>query len=177
MKQPDEHEVWRSYATGILSGGAPLKTDEFSELLECYCREKSIVLEAVWVQLLKQNRLNQDQLQELQQKTTDSREIQKQLLLLHMGENVNQKNPLTREDVQKLLQVRGYALLQKALLQDLVTTEALEEFRLPLAGEKDKKHLERLFDFMNNSAIQYVDDGAQSILKSGIDVLIGKKKT
>ncbi|KEO82851.1 hypothetical protein [Tumebacillus flagellatus] len=144
QKNDIEHALWRYYSTTLLTETIPLSTELFEEILDLYLPDQNLVLESVWVQLIKQNRLAPEQVERIRS-ASDSREIRKQLLIHRLKEKADQQKVFSREDVRELLQIRAYSLLQSALEQGLAEDGARQEFRKPLDGERDKKHLMSLY--------------------------------
>lgn len=140
-----EHLVWRYFSMKLQEERQESVSAElFSEWVTAYREEKSLVLEAVIVDMIKRSRLDAVQLERVKE-TCSSQEVQKQLFLHQMRLTIHSPSLLTREEVGALMEARGYELLKEALRRSAVSESAYDVFSPPQVGVRDRKHLEELY--------------------------------
>ncbi|MDT8975086.1 hypothetical protein RQP50_02375 [Paenibacillus sp. chi10] len=137
-----EHVTYR-YFLVLTEQHEQLNNALFLQIINEYKKTKYLALESLIVYLLKEDKVNENDLILL--KDIGTPVIIKEIYAKMMRSKIEKNQMLTDEDVKQLLRYEKYKILECALDKNLVEYLALRLFHFPEEGERNKKHKKVLF--------------------------------
>ncbi|WP_289142947.1 hypothetical protein [uncultured Brevibacillus sp.] len=144
-KEVKEHLLYRYYHLKITSDMIILGNDLFNQLCNDYAKYQYVSLESIFVLLIKNDNISNEQAIKLTEMFGEKKAIKKQLISFKARQKVKENRKLDKEDVMTLLEWNLYSNIEDALAKSLVLIDALQLFKKPSVNEKDKRHKDRLY--------------------------------
>ncbi|AFC30351.1 hypothetical protein PM3016_3522 [Paenibacillus mucilaginosus 3016] len=138
-----EHLIWRYFQLMLDLQGNRFTDALLNELLTEYSRKRSMALESIVIRGLKEDRFSEAQSAEADLVFT-SKVYRKERLASVCRRIVREGSRLTAEEVNRLLELRLYAVLESALERGCLEQDALEKLTASIAGINDSKKRTRL---------------------------------
>lgn len=138
-----EHIIWSHYSSQEWTNELLLR------IIEEYRNKPMITLESLIISALKHDKITTIQYNTID-KFFSTKEIKRQLFFWILGRKLNQEEELTKNEVEKALELRGYKYLEEAFEKGLINESLIALFSAPIPGEDDKKHKEKLYKIANN---------------------------
>jgi hypothetical protein len=133
-----EHIIWFHYSSQEW-------TDELLlRIIEEYKKEPFIALESLIIRGLKHDSVTTNQY-DIIDKFFPGKEIKRQLFFWLVRRKLNRKEELTKNEVERILELRGFTYLEEAFEKGLINESFKELFSDPKPGDNDKKHKEKLY--------------------------------
>lgn len=149
-----EQFVWWYYREEINKSGNSVSTNLLNELFREYKSTQSIGLESVVIQAIKSDVLTDSQIEEARS-CFFSKAFEKEVFAYIIRKKINLCTLLDDTDVNKLLDLRLYLVLEKALDNNIVSFEGLNCIIEPSEGAPDKKMRVRLFQKARKNRLKY----------------------
>ncbi|MEF2245372.1 hypothetical protein [Paenibacillus sp. IITD108] len=138
-----EHIVMQYFWNCIDKTG--VTDDLISMLVEYYKIFNYLALESIAINLMKNNRVTREQVK-LFQTVFSGKVFHKELIVYEKSKLMTDGWILNKEDVELLMNVEAYALLEAALDKYIIEKDALSLFKPIASGEKNKKIIDRLYN-------------------------------
>ncbi|UKS29654.1 hypothetical protein LOZ80_12260 [Paenibacillus sp. HWE-109] len=140
-----EHIVWFYFRKMIENTAHAISDTILDEIIAEYKRANYIALESIIIDLIKKERLSQEQVDRIKV-IFQSNAFRKQVICFKAKTLLENGMCLNREIVQELLAVKGYEVLELAIDNNALTNDTYVLFVCPIQGEDNRKAKQRFFD-------------------------------
>lgn len=133
-----EHIIWFYYSKQEWTDELLLK------ICEDYKKQPMTALESLIISKLKDDRITTKQFDTIES-VFSGKEIKRQLYFLKLRRKLSIEEELSKNEIEKALELRGYTYLEEAFEKSLISDSYINLFPAPKPGENDRKQKENLY--------------------------------
>jgi hypothetical protein len=126
------------YEERIANNGGMANITILRDIIEEYIITKSGFLDNLIVDLIKNDRVEEEQLQFIEN-SIDLQEIRKQVCIYKIRKDLNNGKLLNKDSIQKLFELKAFNIIESALDNKAIPAELLDMFKQPEKGESFRK--------------------------------------